>query len=126
MTVVSLQQEEGASPQPARRAPRLRFTFLCVAPLALLWACVSSFSLCIMALLWILTAAQASALRQQIGRLWRATRIGLISALGALLGLVSPRLGTTLVFLYLALHLQPHGQAPFLRCFRSAFEEFFE
>ena len=126
MTVVPLHQEDEATARLSRRLPRLRATFLCVAPIAMLWACVSSCGLCILTLLWVLSAAQATRLRAQMTGLWRATRIGLISALGACLGLLSPRLGTTLVFLYLALHLQPEGHAPFLRCFRTAFKEFFE
>jgi hypothetical protein len=128
MAVIPLFREEGSSSPksiPWRCETRLRFAFLLVAPAALIWACASWLACLMTSVLWLASAAQPLFLKRKIHSLWRNTRIGLVSAVGACLGLVSPRLGTTLVFFYLVLHLEEEFQGPLLKFYREAFQEFF-
>jgi hypothetical protein len=128
MTVIPLFREEGCPSSKSiswQSEARLRLAFLLVAPCAMIWAIVSFLALLVTSTLWLASAAQPLFLKRKIHVLWRNTRIGLVSATGALIGLLSPRLGTTLVFFYLVLHIDEEFQGPLLRFYREAFNEFF-
>lgn len=128
MAVIPLFREEGSSSPKSiswQSEARLRLAFMLVAPAAVIWALASWSALLVTSILWLASAAQPLFLKRKIYSLWRNTRIGLVSAVGAVLGLLSPRLGTTLVFFYLVLHLEEEFQGPLLRFYREAFQEFF-